>query len=81
MGSLIWTEYTEERKEAVLLEPLIPWKMTARVVSVLFPDPRSRVGGSLTKDRTTSLSLVTLGQKRRSARQVLIKPFLVRASL
>lgn len=45
-GPLILTEYTEERKEAVLLEPQIPWKMMASVVSVLFPDPRSGVGGS-----------------------------------
>lgn len=35
MGPLILTEYIEEGKEAVLLEPQIPWKMMAEAVSVV----------------------------------------------
>lgn len=35
MGPLILTAYIEERKEAVLLEPQIPWKMMPEAVSVV----------------------------------------------
>lgn len=38
MESVTLAEYIEERKEAVLLEPQMPWRMVAGVVSLLLLD-------------------------------------------